>query len=223
MRAWICVLVCACGGGESPARDVPITEIPIEPSTKPMPGPPPEPACADVTIQLAADRVTIGRAGRITIEYASGAIDAPAVEADLRRLAGLCSGAVVVAADDAVPYQDVITMMDLAIKAGLLQTVIDTGEDVPRPRSPAPTSGTDALKNAPKIVVTRTELQVEGTVVPISDDVTAAVAAVLAKAKPAALVILQADGATTFRTIKQAINGARRAGFRDALFAVKRR
>jgi biopolymer transport protein ExbD len=207
----------ACGKGDSKPQEKPI-EIPLQDLPRP-PAPAPVAGCADVTVHVAADKVMVGRGTPAPIPHANGAIDGAGVEAALRKLAAECGGAATVNGDDLVVYQDLVTAMDVAIKAGFPNIQIDV--DASGPPSP-PAQGSDALKTAPVIVLTAAEVQVNGAVLgPISGDVAALVANALADKSPKGPIILQADASTPVRVIKAAVAGGQKAGFDQTLFAVK--
>jgi biopolymer transport protein ExbD len=184
------------------------------------------------------------------------------LEAQLRGLTTLkCpAGSVELAAHRHVPYRDVIATMDVSIKAGLMDVGLSSPEELavplakadsknarrscpasvippdPAPTPPAPrdpqTSGTDRLKNAPVVIVTKLELTLEvgdkTTPLGFVDDVRKVTGKLdaLVKALPPArdgMLILQADESTPADVINLVIISAKTAGYNNLLFAVKNR
>jgi biopolymer transport protein ExbD len=194
----------------------------------------------------------------------AGAPDTDWLEAQLRRAKAHPCGpsASEIAADDDVPYQHVIAAMDTSVKTGFMDTGLsspaamaaplttadprgaasecpatlipyETG-DTDGPAAPPP-SVKDALKSAPVLIVTKTEVSVSvndaKTVIATTADAgsgknLAVVRKALTDALPAArdgLLILQADQSTPTRVINMLVETAKADGYDNILFAVKNR
>jgi biopolymer transport protein ExbD len=202
--------------------DMAITSIEVAPSG-PGSATPPAPACDEVAIELDKDEIRYARgaeAGKVA------KVDLAGLEAGLKKLAAVCVGSAALKADPATRYQDMITVMDIAMKAGFMNIGIDSGE--PADVLPHPgVADRNALKDAPVIVITKSGVMVDGkSVAAVDQDVTDPVRAALAARAMGpddkkGLAILQADESTPARTINQAIVGAKAAGYDSLLFAVK--
>jgi biopolymer transport protein ExbD len=148
----------------------------------------------------------------------------PGLEDGLKGLAAKnCSGEIL-AADD-VSYQRMVTVMDTVLKAGIKDIALTAGNDKVSPPGPA-TGGPADVKSSPVVVITKTDVQLNGTLVAKNDagDLDAKLTDALSKAKtdkPGPHAILQADEATTMALVKRVILAARAAGYDDLLFAVK--
>jgi biopolymer transport protein ExbD len=211
-----------CSAARAELAKTAIPVVPIEAA---------KPACPEVQVQIGRDDVTFGRGGSTMSVVRNGrAIDIEAVETGLRELAKDCIGGVVVSADPATGYQDLITIMDLAMGAGFQDIGIDKpGADRPAlPPAGGGGAGT-ALAKAPVVVVSRTDVSLDGTRLGAVDDgaaieaaITAALAARTADpAAPSGALVIQADAAATYESIMKVITGARAAGYDDVVFAVK--
>jgi biopolymer transport protein ExbD len=130
---------------------------------------------------------------------------------------------------DDVSYEELIATMDLAMSAGFIDVGLSARDQpaakptAPAPATIRPTGGPDALKDAPVIAVTRSAVLVDSVeIARVDQDVTAAVAGALAKkTRRDGVAILQADVASSMKTINQVIVGAKQSGFDNLLFAVK--
>jgi biopolymer transport protein ExbD len=131
-----------------------------------------------------------------------------------------------------VRYKDVIHAMDVALKVGLSDVGLDSGDPTPaddrgRVQQTPRRGGPDALNDAPVLVVTKGELTFEGkrvaTVAEVRSGtgVIAPLAHALAPAKSPQW-ILQADESTDMNVITRAIFTFKRAGYDSVMFAVKR-
>lgn len=181
--------------------------------------------CAPATIYLENDHLAYGRDHRIDLPARKDDImNFSGLESGLKRLATECRGPVLIHAVKGAMYQDVIDAMDLATKAGFTDIAIDDGGATPALRT-QPSSSAGAVASSPVLVITSTDLTLDGQVIAHTKDadVTAAVhTALTAKAPGAkgAQLILQADRGTSAVTINQVITGARGTGFDNVLFAV---
>jgi biopolymer transport protein ExbD len=216
---------------------------PIE--IKPRTGSPPSggstPPCDELRIEITSAEVTVRRDAVKSLARTAGKTDIDALRTLLAELASRCVGEATIASTDDVVYQEVIAIMDTAVAAGFRAIGLDTpgaptGKPADKPADkptdqpadrPRPASASDSLSSAPVIVVTRQAVSIANVEIsPLDADATEPVATALAKTRTADpklqdLVILQADGSTPMRTIKQVIAGGRRAGFDNILFAVK--
>jgi len=201
------------------------TSIDIKPPTTPDPdtGPP----CPDAHVYIEQDHLAYGRDHRIDLHARKDDImNFSGLEAGLKGLATGCRGPLLVHATPTVMYQDMISVMDIAMKVGFSDIQVDTGSDAPVPPALPTTSPDSGLAGALVLVITKTELMLDGQVIAHTKDkdVTAAVHdALAAKAAGAKspTVILQADAGTSAKVINQVINAARSTGFTNVLFYVK--
>jgi biopolymer transport protein ExbD len=231
----------ACGNSGAPdrpprKRDEPATDpkdIPIPPST-PLTI---TPLCQPVRISLLADMVVIGRGQTRSIPHIGGTPDTAGLGAWLAEFAKVCVGPVHIEVTDDAAYQSLITVMDIAMKAGFQD--IGLGDDSPagghdpsEPSDPLPIgsgSGSAALRRVPIIGITKTEVTVNGRRIGApTDNLLEPIAAALRdlalqRPDPRPTAILQADTATPARTINEAVAAAKQAGFTNLLFAVKNR
>jgi biopolymer transport protein ExbD len=194
----------------------------------------------------------------------NGALDTEWLEAALRKAkAHECgpSSAEIAAAND-VPYRDVITAMDFAVKVGFMDTGLSSPAELSVPLAsaspkgaasecpptliepdatdaaaagssthPTPASGSDKLKNAPVLVITKDVLTLNagGTsteIAKLADARSASKLDALTKALPPTrdgMMILQADESTPSSVINAVITTAKSAGYDNVLFAVKNR
>ena len=239
----------------------PITSIGIKPSTTPAPR---TDECGFVAIYLDGDGTWLATGrdakSRCYAPNKAGAPDTDWLEAQLRRAkANPCgpSASELAGADD-VPYQHVITAMDVSVKAGFMDTGLSSPKALsvplaaadpkgaasecpatlippepvtaPAPKTPR-ASGTDALKKAPVLVVTKTELTLnvndtKTVIATIADAKAGTSLAALTKALPPTgdgLLILQADESTPTHVINLVVETAKAAGYGNLLFAVKNR
>jgi biopolymer transport protein ExbD len=203
-----------------------VTSIDIKPGPPPPadPGPP----CADAHVYIEQDHLAYGRDHRIDLHARKDDImNFSGLESGLKRLATECRGVLLVHATPTVMYQDMISVMDIAHKVGLSEIQVDTGSDAQMPPAlPTSMSGTDNVAKAPVLVVTATDLTLDGQVIAHTKDkdVTAAVHDALAAKVPGVaspLVILQATAGTSARIVNQVVNAARSLGFNNVMFAVK--
>lgn len=185
-------------------------------------GPPP---CGEVTIDVRRHGHRVKRDREMTVQDAD-------MESALRALAAVCKGPITVKADNDVTYENVITVMDLAKKVGFHQIgLASPGDDkYPRPANKPPLSPTHPIDRAPIVIVTKTDIAVAfgkgervtvGTIDAVDDK---ALDEALMKVPPGDThLILQADAATSAKTINQIILAGKRAGYHDVLFAVRQR
>ena len=198
-----------------------------------------------------------GIRGRCFSPAKDGILDFEWLERQLRHYDGMdCKPLVELAADKDVSYQDVIHAMDTAVKVGLVDVGLTDAKSLPvmlggvadgtpadcnngsvhvaagaKPPSPSvppvATSGTDNLKHAPVVIITRDEIEVAGkTIVKLSELGTGAaniteLAAALPKAPADAMAILQADRDTPMNVMNRVVQTLKAAGYSNLLFAVK--
>jgi biopolymer transport protein ExbD len=164
-----------------------------------------------------------------------------------------CTRSIQLAADSDTSYQNVVTTMDLAIKAGLadvqltdpsgLSVKIDDSDALERkarhcaapaaPAAPAPVTTTspnkDAMKDAPVLVITPTDVSVDGTSVGAVKTLAKGKGVIPALTKALAAhkggdkhtVIVQADVSSSVALINRVIATTKQAGYDNVLFAVK--
>jgi len=204
-------------------------EKPAEPAAKPA-----EPCVLAVKV---SDKITF-EGGGVKGESPLAAIDVSAV----KPLAGRCSADLT--ADDTVEYQNLINVMDKLVQAGITDVGLGGArhDHALPPQEPTITgewtttkdgklqltghfkdSSKDLLRNAPLIIMSRTEVKVFGKSVGKPDD--SALGAAIAAALPASpkdpTVIIQADRGLPFATIRAATDAAAKGGYTNVLFAVK--
>lgn len=144
----------------------------------------------------------------------------------LRPVAADC-GVARLTVDDALLYQDIVTVMDGLFSAGLRDVALD-GAGPPLAGSgdaaPAPLPTRDAVGKAPVLIVTATTIAL-GSAAPFAKPDDAALEAELAGALPPKpsdpTLILQADAQTSAAAINHIVQGALKAGYTNLLFAVK--
>jgi biopolymer transport protein ExbD len=128
------------------------------------------------------------------------------------------------AADD-LTYQQVIDVMDQLIKHGVKDVGLSSGADSTDSTAapPRPDGIPPDVKNAPIIVLSMKEVQVNGKVVAeIADgDFSALLTAALPPNPTDPTVVIQADKALDYRAVRIAIETADKAGYDNVLFAVK--
>jgi biopolymer transport protein ExbD len=217
------VAVVACSKKDSAAPD----PKPVEPKPEPVkaevkppePKPePPKPAEPCVVKVSVGDKISF-EGGGVKGESPTDAVDLSAV----KPLAGKCTAEVT--APDTQSYQKVVTVMDKLVAAGITDVSIESGAPDAKP-TPAPKTidPKDAVKTAPVIIITKTDVKIANKAVGKVKD-TDKLADAIAKALPPnpkeATVILQADESLTFATIRAAIAGSKKAGYDNVLFAVK--
>lgn len=179
-------------------------------------------ACKDVEITLA-------KAGHVVRRDADQPVKLEELKGALSTLATACKGTVIVTANDDMDYQSMITAMDAAKAAGFGDIALHA-KDAPATRTPPRPSGPPSITNAPIVQVTKKEISlVVGSQPPVA---VGAIAEVDVKKLEEALakipnkdtpVIVQADAASSAKTINTIIVAAKRAGFGDLLFAIKNR
>ncbi len=208
-----------------------ITQLPITPRTRRITG---APACDVPDLAMERGRMTLVSgppAHRVTTRH-DGTPDFAWLEARLtaEKTAHPECGAVEITGGRGVRYADVITAMDVSLKVGLMDVGLDTGDDLSSPpgqEPPArPRSGTEALRNAPVVIITKDELIFGSSRIAGVAEVAAGADFIepLARALPPAvdhMAILQADEATDMIVIVRAVRTLKRAGYNNVLFAVK--
>lgn len=210
---------------------------------KPLPPSPDD--CGEVRVTVTADGVVLHRDDQASAHAladhsdhlvprvsASGPIDRDAVGVELGPPSTGCfmETMVSVAAEDEVPYEDVIDVMDAAVQAGYMPD-LDVGFEGGAPDGdPLQVPPDDVLRRAPSIVIRPDALLVEGVVITsdLEKDVTLAVGPVLARLYTRTNVadgflIIQADRRTPARVVKQVQRAALEAGFGMVLHAAKQR
>ena len=218
---------CAQLRGQMAATSV--TQLPIAPSTRQNT----EAACDVPALAIERGSMTLVSgplAHRVTTRH-DGSPDVAWLEARLtaEKTAQPECGAVEITGGRSVRYRDVITAMDVAVKVGLMDVGLDTGDDhssPPDPDPPArPRSGTDALKTAPVLVITKDELVIGTSHIASVAEVAAGADLIepLARALPPTIdhtAVLQADEATDMIVITRVVRTLKRAGYNNVLFAV---
>lgn len=219
------LLACDKRAKQAPAP----TPTPVEPApggtVAPAPGPPMPIACIELHIAMAKDKLTHGREVDVELPYGNGALDPIALGAALGDRAKKCIGPVLVTATDDAGYQDIITVLDVARGQGF--TEVGFGEQSMH-NEPARPFGKDELAKVPVVVVSKTEVTIGDTRMPLgAADLQQQVQAALGAAKTAGAlstaVVMQADVSTTGKTLNAITRGANQAGFGNLLFAVKSR
>ncbi|MEO8703003.1 MAG: hypothetical protein ABI867_23355 [Kofleriaceae bacterium] len=159
-----------------------------------------------------------------------------------------CTPSFQVAADSSTPYQEMVHVMDLAIRRGFLDIGFadSAGLEVkfdrvdlvtaktcsaptrvspgPRPRTVHLPPDKHALKAAPVIAVSKTAIFLDGTqIVDLatlpSDYGIPTLTKALGTPKGSTMVILQADASTSAILINRIVTACKAAGFDDLLFA----
>lgn len=211
------------GSGSAMAPVATVDAAPADPGSGSATAAVPAP-CKDVEITLA-------KAGHVVRRDADQPVKLDELKGALTTLATACKGTVIVTANDDMDYQSMITAMDTAKAAGFADIALHA-KDAPATRTPPRTSGPPAITNAPIVQVTKTDVSViVGSEKPA---VVGKLAEVDAKKLEEAIskvpnkrdgtpIIVQADAATSAKTINAIIVAAKRAGFDDLLFAIKNR
>ncbi len=175
--------------------------------------------CKDLAIELTTNQIRFDREAMRPLPRTASGIDAAALTLALRPFRAKCAGAATLKVADDVVWQDVIVVMDEAIKAGFTNISFEDGVDVPaRPSRPPGDLGAEVTRAI--VVISTTQILINGKEI-AAGDIAAGTEAALKTAKPTTQLIVQADRATVARRIKQVIVGARRAGIDNVLFAVK--
>lgn len=181
-------------------------------------------ACKDVEITLA-------KAGHVVRRDTEQTVKLEEMKDALSKLAAACKGAVVVTANEDMDYQSMITVLDHAKSAGFSDIALDAKDApktpaVPRPTTPPP------VTNSPIVQVTKKDISIiVGSEPPkvigaIADVDAAKLDEALAKVpnkRDGTPLIVQADAATSAKTINAIVVAAKKAGFGDLLFAIKNR
>lgn len=178
------------------------------------------------------------------------ALDTDWLEAELRPLTKRdCRPAVELAGEASASYQELITVMDVAVKVGLVDIGLSSETPVAFAKLDPATAtvhcaagapkvanevgpavaaaGSNALASAPVVVITKTQITVQGKdVISTADaakqpDLEALVHAL--PHAPGGLIILQADQTTSAVVIDHVVKTLKRAGYDNVLFAVKNR
>jgi biopolymer transport protein ExbD len=245
---FLATIGCAKRDEPKPATETKPAEAPKPAEPTPTPTPtkdtgatPADPNAPCVIAVKMTDQVTFDGGG-VKGESSIAKLDL----SPLKQLAGKCTAEIT--ADDAVGYQDIIRVMDTLVGSGITEVGLGGPKSpkIDRPSKPLPGPtitgewGTTkdgklqltghfseadknaALKAAPVIVITKTEVKVSGKAIGKPDD--AALAAAISSALPAtpkdSMVILQADASLSFAPVRAAIDGAKQAGYDNVLFAV---
>jgi biopolymer transport protein ExbD len=228
----------AAPAAPAPAEPAPAAK-PVAPAAAPVAMKPPE--CAPAVMHVDHDGYALKRNKEVKAKK-------DGLEHALKELGTECIGPLSIVAGDDVPYQDIVTAMDVAQKVGF--TEVSLGEtaaghhharpahddfDIKSEKGPdgkMTITGTarhedpkTKYAHTPVIVVTQKEITVGATHIPVGDkELAKQVAAALAampKGEPAGTVILQADSRLPGKVINDVIRGANDSGYGDVLFAVK--
>lgn len=220
LLVFLCLAGCDKKQDAAPAP----TTAPKPEGVAPAPAPVPK-DCPVLRLTLSKDGVTHTRGDSVTLPMVAGSVDPDELGASLAIRAAKCVGDVTVAAADDVTYQDLVTVMDVAVKEGFTSIALDDAAAA-GPRKRPLGSARAALKDLPVVVVTATEVSLGDTKLPIAaPDLEAKLGAALAAHPPAAgaagALVLQADQATTGKTLNTIVRAGRANGYDDVLFAVK--
>jgi biopolymer transport protein ExbD len=184
----------------------------------------PADAC-EIVVHIGPDKLTWKGPDNLAGEAAikGGVLDGGALEAGLAAARNKgCNASV--SSDAAATYQQIVHAMDVLVKVGITNIALDSGDDAPSKTAPTSTISRD-LKDMPVVVVSKTEILLNGKlVVAVKDASRAELDAALAaeqKARPGHGIILQADAASNAATINAVVAAAKKAGFDNVLFAVK--
>jgi biopolymer transport protein ExbD len=221
---WMAVLLLACGKKDSdkaPATDTTPTAPQPSAETTAETTAAPQPPSGPCTITITVHASTLSFAGN----GASG--ETPLVDTadpDLASLDPHRSCGAQVLADKEVTYRSIIHVIDSLTRHGFADISVGAGT-----RTPAHVEepGQD-LSKAPVIVMSTTTVTVAGSDLaksPTDPELGKAIEmALAAKGKPSdPRVILQADASLPAAGVMAAIEAARRAGYGDVLFAVKKK
>lgn len=211
------------------------------------------PSCEPVALAVRADglRIATRADGRCFRARADGRLDLAWLEAELKAALGLdCAPSLEIGTTADVKYQEVISVMDVAMKAGIVDLAVasmaelsvkldgDPTQDAahcpamvvskePAQASPPGPSSRSALANAPVVVVTRDEVLVAGEHVASiaelaqGEGTIAALVAALPTAPANRSIILQADERTDMKVVVRTIETLKGAGYDNVMFAVK--
>jgi biopolymer transport protein ExbD len=214
------------------------------------------PKCPVAAARVVAHGVWLGVTGgaRCFVPNKDGKVDEAVLGPGLAAISAArdasCDHAIEIAGDNAVAYQDIITTMDLAVKAGLtdvgltdppgLTVKLDDSaalESKARRCAAAPASSsvtmttTDraVVADAPIVVVTGTDVSLDGTSVGDAKTLAKGKGAIPALAKALKghkggdkhTAILEADKSSSVAVINRVVATSKQAGFDNLLFAVK--
>lgn len=181
-------------------------------------------ACKDVEITLA-------KTGHVVRRDTEQPVKLEEMKDALSKLAATCTGAVVVTASDDMDYQSMITALDHAKSAGFSDIALDAKDAPKTPATPRPATP-PPVTNSPIVQVTKKDISIiVGSEPPkvigaIADVDAAKLDEALAKVpnkRDGTPLIVQADAATSAKTINAIVVAAKKAGFGDLLFAIKNR
>ena len=208
--------------------------------------------CGEIAVEIADDGVWIATSkDGMCFSPRTGDYDWAWLEAELRPSGNIyCAPSVELAATENVRYEDVIRAMDIAIKTKLLDVGLTDPDKllvhfggkaplhcpppkpikaaIPEPAEPRPRSksGSEALAQAPVIIVTKDAISYQGNVVVTIAQAERGTGVLpeLAKLMPeehAAMAILQADKDSSAKVINRIVTTAKSRGYDNVLFAVK--
>jgi biopolymer transport protein ExbD len=207
---WVLAVLAACHGNDAPtpapaktvARAIQdAAPVDLKHCDKP-----------NVDIDLGSNGVSVGSA------HLDGDLDKDWLETTLRSYTGSgCTPYVVIHAGLGVRYQDMVTAMDMSVKAGLPNVTVEgqgSAQQHPAAQRPA--------EKAPIVIVSTTEITFGGKSLGATDQPATMVA--LAKVLPATsdgVMIIQADKDTDSSVINRLVETLAAHGFDNVLFAVK--
>jgi biopolymer transport protein ExbD len=210
-------LVLAVVGCGHPENAAPAGTLePVQPQPAPPAAPKPSEGRCEVKITVAVG----------SYRYSGGGVQgtaktAAALRTALSPLAAKCDA--VVATPKSIPYQEVITVMDAAMAAGITNVRLDV-EGAPKP----PVTGEKPdPERLPFVIVTKTEVTVDDKLVgkPTDPTLDAKIENALVAVKPKHVgpwVVLQAEKDLPSDAIRLIVRGASQAGYTNVLFDVKR-
>jgi biopolymer transport protein ExbD len=212
------LVVVGCAKRSAPPTAAPITNIaPVRAA----------PACPVTIVRVRTGSIVIQRA---TADGGEGMLESTRdrLREDLAAHAAICVGELAVVADAGVVYQDVITVMDIAIQASFVDVTYASSVDDARRRTASDAGArarSGSLPDAPVILVSTSSIVIAAITISLtSPDLKAQVRAALLAAPqlgPPGTAILKADASTDARVIYTIIGAAHDAGFDNLLFAVQ--
>jgi biopolymer transport protein ExbD len=125
-------------------------------------------------------------------------------------------------ADDKMRYQDVISVMDALIMMGIVEVSLSDPTKTKSGTVPA-RSDKQLLKEAPVLVITKTEVRFHDKLIGTPDDdaIATKLAAELPKDPKDPTFVIQADKDTSAKTINRVITGASNQGYTNVMFGVQ--